>query len=241
MRAAVGADFGLERNATWIQVDRAVGDRFGGDTFAEQSRFNKYAKAAIHPNRTTLRLVDKHYPGTLAVYERGPGLSHLWLALGPHPAGAISAIEQEWRSGVVVRDTRDSGAKVEYRVVPRAIATHYKLSAKGGFPIIDARKLLQPWQRVDECLGQWVSMSSPMPGRRTLSIGPEPERSRYRARLNVSNARNAVALPWLVSLSYDIAFARCFDQPLRVDASLLAPHGIAVEELRTLLAEAERA
>ncbi len=221
----------------WIQVDREVGNQLGSDKFAEQSRFNKYAKADIHPNLTTRKLVNKRYPGTQAVYEYGPGRSHLWSALGPQPAVAMSAIEQEWRHGVVVRDTRESGERVEYRVVPGAIATHYKLSAKGSFPVVDARKLLQPWQRVDEYLGRWVSINSPLPGRRTLPLGPEPTRSMFRTRFAANKARNAVTLPSLAAMSYEIAHARCFGLGAMINPDLLTPYGVSLDDLGTLFVE----
>lgn len=237
VRDAVAAALGVNGVTGWVRVDREVGERLRNVAFAEQYRFQRYAKGLIHPNETTLAIIERHFPGTRDVNEYGPGRSYLWSALGPEPAAALGALEREWRGGVVVRDTGEVPARSLYRVVPKTMASRQELTNR-GFPRVDVRDLLQPWQRVDDYLGRWVSINAPLPGRQTLPIRPEPQRSVYRARLGVNNARNAVAMPSLASLSYSIAHARCFDESLRVDLDLLVRCGISAQAVRALLSDA---
>jgi len=192
-----------------------------------------YRQGRRLPDQKSVDALDRIFPATSEVLEYGPGRSYLWQVLGDQPESVIGAIEREWRAGVLVRDAGKSGKGIVYRVMPRSIAARRGLSPNETFAVADAGELLQPWQEVDEYLGQWVNINSPLPGRRTLPFGPEPARSMLRARLGASNTRNAVMLPALASMSYDIAHARLLNRRVVFNARLLARYGVSASDLRT--------
>ena len=66
---------------------------------AQEKRFDKYRRGVVSPNITTLKLVEKRFPGTRRIYTEGPTARvPLWPAIE-------GTVETAWRS-LVIYDAR---------------------------------------------------------------------------------------------------------------------------------------
>ncbi len=174
------------------RVCRVLGST-GISSVGESRRRWDYEGGSHCPSDVTLKAVDRLYPGTRMIFDKGPHFSYLWDALGGDPERAAMQIVATWRQGVPLQHQilREGKRYTEDVVVPERLAKRWNVRGNDALDLIGK---CQPWEGFEDVCAK--------------AAWPEFFNSETCADEEVLPFAPSLTLPFLAGLSYRVALSR---------------------------------